>query len=1544
MGLVNTDPYLMMGLADKYATYLSWAYKGADKAELAQKVKDLAQWQLTNPGASLDQFVPPGAPKKPPKPPKTVKPPPPRAKPADAPGAAPVVTGTPYVPDPGLAKDIQKSLKAKAFFDLSNPSHVGKLGTVFSEQDLIDSIAADPDYFGVSQAEITSTVRSMLAQAQGKPAPAAVAPILPRRVVPGGLKPAYQKLLSDTFQGAGYASSPADLLDAEQFLDQMVDEWKKDKPDIGDKKQIKAYLQSLIDDGWAAQGPKIDAAISQTLAKMGLDPTKQGGLDYLHQIGPEEAASILSSHPDLAFLPKAKYKTLMGEYAAKAQNALNLTQANPGVDHAAVKARLEYLYGYPAGSPLNPTAWGAIGTDPSQIAGYLNGAPGLEGVPKEQIAQAIRDLAQVKGEIAKLPGAAPAPDPVAQAPKPPPAVVVDHPDGQNAEEEAKKKLEQQATADVGAALQEQKAEALQQLGIPAGPVDPNWQPPDPLAQAAAGDPSALAAALPADGLRRTVKVAMENGADLGVEMAIETLEGIGLSARWDLPHAQAKAWADTYSYELVKGINDTTAKRLGGHISQWIQDGRPLVDLQMELAPIWGEYRADLIAVTEVTRAYHQGNLTLYKSVPGVAGIVWKTARDEWVCEICRPMHGAPGDLDGVFMSADGRARQIPAHPNCRCTSAPVVSKGALPSTLPATAPKPVAAPPPPAPAPVVVPPPAPPVPDPATAPAAPEPTAKKAKTPKAPKPKAPKKAKTPPAPTPDPAGAPPPAPVAPAPPPPVLKPQTISDLQAVDTGTLKTWDLHEMDPTWQNPPGHWNDRRYGGVIINDQGQVLLREPTGHFGGYAWTFPKGGPDNPNEHPADIALREVAQETGHKTEIVGMLPGAYESGGPKRNYFFVMRSTGHDPSLMDKETNDLKWVDWDEAEKLINLTPNDAGRIRDLKILAQAKSTHQGLMDGTAQGFPPPVPLKPKAVAAPPPVVPPPPPAKAPKGKKTAPAPVAPGAPAPVPGKTTGDRANWPKEPNLKPVGAPPVARTLPPAKREKWDPVGAPFPEDAEGLELVKRLGGSTGAELVRDPKTGIQYVRKRGKDAGHLMEEVAADQAYQAMGVRVPPLQVYKGRNGEPVKLAQFIPGRTLGEIQASDPKLYKKVVKDLQSNFAADAIMGNWDVIGMGADNVLVDADGNAWRIDNGGSLRRRAQGALKKPEEWDGNVGELWSLRDPQFKNNADVFGGVDYADVVAQMGELTDPAQRAKILSVLPDEVKPVMEARLDQYASLYKSGKALYEDNWRTEYVDKFNSHQVGLSKAGITPNLPKVLGPVKMQELISMPGRENTTVVDENGRDWDSLRGKGSLTSKTMDYMKAKGGNPKWIESWASGQARNSWADAPQAGKMAMVKNRETPMDAYWWKEGLPQAQAHYDHYRQKYGDIDESMAILHAYTYEIMDRVDFPLKDAATGTIRLMRTEDQGVIKHYGLKVGKPTAYKRGAVESTSIYQKVAVCGSEMVIQDVPLHRVMGTYWMQRDESGQTLFLGDSENEFVAMLEGIEGQYTGRYDQFKYK
>jgi ADP-ribose pyrophosphatase YjhB (NUDIX family) len=124
-------------------------------------------------------------------------------------------------------------------------------------------------------------------------------------------------------------------------------------------------------------------------------------------------------------------------------------------------------------------------------------------------------------------------------------------------------------------------------------------------------------------------------------------------------------------------------------------------------------------------------------------------------------------------------------------------------------------------------------------------------------------------------------------------------------------------------------EKAYGGVIINDQGKILLRKPSNHFDDYIWTFPKGRQQT-DETPEEAALREVLEETGIKAEIKERLPGVYE-GGTTETIFFLMTLI-EDTGKFDGETQSIRWVNPEEAKVLISETTNPIGLKRDLRVL------------------------------------------------------------------------------------------------------------------------------------------------------------------------------------------------------------------------------------------------------------------------------------------------------------------------------------------------------------------------------------------------------------------------------------------------------------------------------------------------------------------------------------------------------------------------------------------------------------------------------------
>ena len=122
--------------------------------------------------------------------------------------------------------------------------------------------------------------------------------------------------------------------------------------------------------------------------------------------------------------------------------------------------------------------------------------------------------------------------------------------------------------------------------------------------------------------------------------------------------------------------------------------------------------------------------------------------------------------------------------------------------------------------------------------------------------------------------------------------------------------------------------RAYGGVLINEDGRVLLRKPAGLHKTRVWTFAKGKALD-GETAEQTALREVFEETGVRAKIVRPLiipPAELEHSD---EYFLMvpLEETGR----FDGETTAIVWATRAEADELISMTEDRERRLRDLKI-------------------------------------------------------------------------------------------------------------------------------------------------------------------------------------------------------------------------------------------------------------------------------------------------------------------------------------------------------------------------------------------------------------------------------------------------------------------------------------------------------------------------------------------------------------------------------------------------------------------------------------
>lgn len=147
---------------------------------------------------------------------------------------------------------------------------------------------------------------------------------------------------------------------------------------------------------------------------------------------------------------------------------------------------------------------------------------------------------------------------------------------------------------------------------------------------------------------------------------------------WELAAERALEWLLSYVPELtyagVYNLQSTTLAAFRREVGRYIADGRTMGQLREALAVLFGEERANRIAVTEVTRTFMEGNIASWRESGVTEGKRWNTNRDEIVCPICRPLNDRVVALDATFNASGLRVMGPPAHPNCRCWVSPVVS------------------------------------------------------------------------------------------------------------------------------------------------------------------------------------------------------------------------------------------------------------------------------------------------------------------------------------------------------------------------------------------------------------------------------------------------------------------------------------------------------------------------------------------------------------------------------------------------------------------------------------------------------------------------------------------------------------------------------------------------------------------------------------------------------------------------------------------------------------------------------------------------------
>lgn len=444
----------------------------------------------------------------------------------------------------------------------------------------------------------------------------------------------------------------------------------------------------------------------------------------------------------------------------------------------------------------------------------------------------------------------------------------------------------------------------------------------------------------------------------------------------------------------------------------------------------------------------------------------------------------------------------------------------------------------------------------------------------------------------------------------------------------------------------------------------------------------------------------------------------------------------------------------------------------------------------------------------------------------------------------------PKPPAAVPPVSPPIPKVVtpkpapkPPAPKPQPIPVEpkvSAFTPDGfptrESITVQSTLPGSTGPKLVVDAK-GKKWVMKEGLNPEHVQSEALADKLYRTLGLDVPESGIVF-KDGKPIKFSTFLEGGDpLGKwMKTAKPEELKKVLAKIQDGFAADALLGNWDVAGLSMDNILVKA-GIPYRIDNGGALLFRAQGAKKA--NWGTEVKELKTLLDPATNaQTAQLFSGITPEQIRAQIDDLM--GVKDKLLAEIPDaSLRQLISDRLDWMNENVKTAARFAPAD---DFVKKVKESRVN------------------GRRLLSDKG----DIEDVGLLVWEEIDETGEVVTRISGKLTVEGG----------AKVQAALGDSmPTMGGKVMVDSTSSPSDFYWddMLAALKTVNAHVGDGAYNVAKIDKVKSLLK----NITSIIDLPAyqKDASL----------LAMLKHYQ-KMGLDIIDSVDLKKATAQYEKYVV------------------------------------------------------------
>jgi len=301
-----------------------------------------------------------------------------------------------------------------------------------------------------------------------------------------------------------------------------------------------------------------------------------------------------------------------------------------------------------------------------------------------------------------------------------------------------------------------------------------------------------------------------------------------------------------------------------------------------------------------------------------------------------------------------------------------------------------------------------------------------------------------------------------------------------------------------------------------------------------------------------------------------------------------------------------------------------------------------------------------------------------------------------------------------------------------------------EKYKVIKSLGGSTGAMLVED-EYGNKYVKKTGKDKDHIRTEFQALLLYKMLGIDVPNVKEFDKENG--VLYTEYIQGNIPLKQVVEEAYKLGSAKEIIGQDFAVDALLGNWDVVGLEYDNILYgyndDMHTGYFRVDVGGSLNKRAQGEDKV---FGPQVLELDTLLDSSINPQTSlIFDGVNVQKALKRaIGKYESVKGLINTNPHISEDIKKILESRVE-----YMKTKIIPPKRSELNYKGKLYNVIPGYHPQGVVDFYERLnQDMVITEEDIEVLGEESESKWNENNAKVffeNYFNGKNHLVNKAIE-------------------------------------------------------------------------------------------------------------------------------------------------------------------------------------------------------